>query len=200
MENTSGQGKAVVVPAEVDRWNWGAFLLNWIWGIGNNTLIALLMFVPVVNMVMPFILGAKGSAWAWQNKRWASVDEFRRVQRNWAIWGLVIDLLVVVVFAAFIFGIMSLIKHSEAYTLGYQKLMHNPDAVRVLGKPIKAGFPMGNIEESGPTGKANISFSVEGSKTSGTVYLEAAKDMGKWQVKRAELAIDGRQDRINLNQ
>jgi len=26
------------VPAEIDRWNWGAFLLNWVWGIGNNTL------------------------------------------------------------------------------------------------------------------------------------------------------------------
>jgi hypothetical protein len=34
MDNTSGQGVAAV-----------AFLLNWIWGIGNNTFIALLMFV-----------------------------------------------------------------------------------------------------------------------------------------------------------
>lgn len=42
--NTSGQGKNATVPAEIDRWNWGAFLLNWIWGIGNHTFIALLMF------------------------------------------------------------------------------------------------------------------------------------------------------------
>ena len=73
MENTSGQGSATAVPAEIDRWNWGAFLLNWIWGIGNNTFIALLMFVPLVNVVMAFVLGAKGSAWAWRNKRWDSV-------------------------------------------------------------------------------------------------------------------------------
>ncbi len=33
------------VPAEIDRWNWGAFLLNAIWGIGNNTFIALLTLV-----------------------------------------------------------------------------------------------------------------------------------------------------------
>ncbi len=26
------------VPAEIDRWNWGAFLLNWIWGIGRAVL------------------------------------------------------------------------------------------------------------------------------------------------------------------
>jgi hypothetical protein len=37
MENTSAQGKASAVPAEVDRWNWGAFLLNLIWGIENST-------------------------------------------------------------------------------------------------------------------------------------------------------------------
>lgn len=49
------------IPPELDRWNWGAFLLNWIWGIGNNTFIALLTFVPVVGVVMIFVLGAKGS-------------------------------------------------------------------------------------------------------------------------------------------
>src|SRR5262249_11733907 len=33
IENTSGQGPSAPVPAAIDRWNWGAFLLNWIWGI-----------------------------------------------------------------------------------------------------------------------------------------------------------------------
>jgi hypothetical protein len=35
MDNTSGQGERTQVPAEIDRWNWGALLLNWIWGLGN---------------------------------------------------------------------------------------------------------------------------------------------------------------------
>ena len=69
MENTSGQGKQAVIPDEVRGWNWGAFLLNWIWGLGNSTFIALLMFVPVINLVMPFVLGVKGSSWAWQNRK-----------------------------------------------------------------------------------------------------------------------------------
>lgn len=64
MENTSGGGSNAMVPPEIDRWNWGAFLLTWIWGVGNNTFIALLMFVPFVNIVMWFVLGARGSAWA----------------------------------------------------------------------------------------------------------------------------------------
>jgi hypothetical protein len=73
VENTSGHGKSSVVPAELDYWNWGAFLLNWIWGIGNNTFIALLMFVPLVNIVMLVVLGAKGNEWAWRNKRWSDI-------------------------------------------------------------------------------------------------------------------------------
>jgi hypothetical protein len=78
------------VPAEIDRWTWGAFLLNWIWGVGNNTLIALLMFVPLVGLVMPFVLGARGSRWAWRNGRWDGIEHFKHVQWKWAIWGFVI--------------------------------------------------------------------------------------------------------------
>ena len=80
------------IPPELDRWNWGAFLLNWIWGVGNNTYIALLTFVPFVGIVMPFVLGAKGSRWAWRNGRWDNVEHFKRIQRLWAIWGAVIVL------------------------------------------------------------------------------------------------------------
>ena len=78
------------IPPEIDRWNWGAFLLNWIWGVGNNTFIALLTLVPIVGFVMLFVLGAKGSRWAWRNGRWDSVEHFKRVQRLWAIWGAII--------------------------------------------------------------------------------------------------------------
>ena len=46
-ENTSGRGKAAVLPDQLRGWNWGAFLLNVLWGIGNSTFIALLMFVLI---------------------------------------------------------------------------------------------------------------------------------------------------------
>jgi hypothetical protein len=89
-DNTSGQGERAFVPPEIRRWNWGAFLLNWIWGIGNDTYIALLTMIPLVDIVMPFVLGAKGSEWAWRNKRWRDVAHFKRVQRNWAIAGVAV--------------------------------------------------------------------------------------------------------------
>ncbi|MCK5641018.1 MAG: hypothetical protein KAJ19_09485, partial [Gammaproteobacteria bacterium] len=61
MENTSGQGELAEIPPEISGWNWGAFLLSWIWGIGNSVWIALLCLIPCVGFVMAFVLGAKGN-------------------------------------------------------------------------------------------------------------------------------------------
>lgn len=70
------------------KWNWGAFLMNWIWGIGNKTYIALLCLIPGVNLVMIFVLGARGNQWAWKNNRWENAEHFNRVQNLWAAFGL----------------------------------------------------------------------------------------------------------------
>ncbi|RKY93132.1 MAG: hypothetical protein DRQ01_05425 [Ignavibacteriae bacterium] len=88
--NNSGQGKMAALPPELTGWNWGGFFLTWIWGIGNSTFIAFLAFIPFVNIVMIFVLGAKGNEWAWQNKRWNSIEHFKKVQKLWAIWGTVL--------------------------------------------------------------------------------------------------------------
>lgn len=199
MENTSGQGTAAVVPPEIDRWNWGAFLLNWIWGIGNNTFIALLVFVPFVGFVMPFVLGVKGSAWAWKNKRWDSVEHFVAVQKKWAKWAVIIYLLLIAFFAATMFFTFTALKNSDVYALAVTRLEANPDAVAQLGAPIRTGIPMGNFQISGPSGKADFSFSAEGQKNRGTVYVDATRDMGTWKINRMEIELEDSGKRINLN-
>jgi hypothetical protein len=95
--NDSGRGSASVLPAELKGWNWGAFFLNWIWGIGNRTWIAFLCFIPLVNIIMIFVLGARGSEWAWQNKPWDSVEHFRKTQRTWKRWGVALFIIGVVI-------------------------------------------------------------------------------------------------------
>ena len=88
--NTSGQGSSVAVPEEIKGWSWGGFLLSWIWAIGNQVWIGLLALVPYVGFVMTIVLGIKGREWAWQAKRWDSVEHFKRVQRNWSVAGIII--------------------------------------------------------------------------------------------------------------
>jgi len=96
------------IPPGIAGWSWGAFLLNWIWAIFNNTWIGLLALIPGLNLVMIFVLGMKGREWAWKNKRWDSVEHFNRVQRKWSVWavwlalgGLVLAVLLMV--ASFLF-------------------------------------------------------------------------------------------------
>jgi hypothetical protein len=90
--NSSGRGKTGTLPDGVIGWSWGAFFLNWIWAIGNKTYIGLLALVPYLGFIMAIVLGAKGREWAWQNKRWESVEHFNAVQRRWSFWGVVLTL------------------------------------------------------------------------------------------------------------
>lgn len=83
--NNSGQGSASVLPTELKGWSWGAFSLNWIWGIGNQVWIAFV--VLVLGFIWAIVLGIKGREWAWQGKRWDSVEHFKRTQRTWDKWG-----------------------------------------------------------------------------------------------------------------
>ena len=198
MSNTQIIADPEPVPPEIDRWNWGAFLLNWIWGIGNNTYIALLTLIPFVGLVMPFVLGAKGSAWAWRNGRWDSVAHFRRVQRQWAIWGAIIWITAIVLFAAMFVGVFSLLKHSEAYQLGVSRLQSSPIAANVLGTPISAGNPSGSIRINGSSGRASLNFSASGPRGSGDVFVEAIKQNGVWSLTRLTLKVNGSNEAIDL--
>ncbi len=101
IENTSGQGKSAVVPAEIKKWNWGAFLLNWIWARHNEVYYPkIFYFIPVVNIVLVCILGARGSEYAWQNRRWDNIKHFQSVQKKWAWYGIACPLVLISILIA----------------------------------------------------------------------------------------------------
>ena len=87
-ENNSGMGKGYPIPDGIEGWSWGAFLLTFIWSIGNRTWIGMASVVPYVGWIMHIVMGIKGRTWAWQNMRWESVEHFNEVQRKWNIWGI----------------------------------------------------------------------------------------------------------------
>lgn len=99
--NTSGMGRLAQIPPEVRGWNWGGFWWGWIWGIGNSVWIALLGLIPIVSLVMMFVLGAKGSEWAWTARKWESIEHFKRVQRNWALAGWILFIIGVLFWVAY---------------------------------------------------------------------------------------------------
>jgi hypothetical protein len=184
MDNTSGQGSSAVVPAEIDQWNWGAFLLNWIWGLGNNTFIALLMFIPLANVPLAFVLGAKGSAWAWRHKRWQSVEHFCAVQRKWAFWGVAFWISGLVLTLGSIGLLSANIRQSVPFKLAVNTLYTHERAQWLLGKPFSTGKPKGRIKVKGPGGEAQIKFTVKGPRANGTVNAEFVRELGQWKVTR----------------
>lgn len=79
---------ATAIPDGVRGWSWGAFLLSWIWAIGNRTWIGLLALVPYVGFGVAIWLGIQGREMAWKNGSWDNLDHFNRVQRSWSKWGI----------------------------------------------------------------------------------------------------------------
>ncbi len=192
-EYKSGQGKGSLVPPEIKGWNWGAFFLNWIWGIGNSTYIALLMFVPFVNLVMIFILGAKGNQWAWQNRIWKDVEHFKSTQKKWTIAGFSIFILIPIL----LFFILSLLK-GEAYAKSLEVVSSNQEVIKLVGKPIKPSFfVVGNIHTSSVGGSAVLQYSISGSKEEAQVYVEAYKKMDHWILNEV-IVYDFHQNKIEV--
>jgi hypothetical protein len=88
---TPGAVNNPILPPGLGDFNWGAFLLTWIWGIGNGVYWSFLVFVPYLGaLVMPWVLAFKGNEWAWRTGRWDSVEHFQRVQKTWTRAGFIV--------------------------------------------------------------------------------------------------------------
>ena len=80
------------LPQELKHFNWGAFLMNWIWGIMHKKYITLLYFpaclIPVIGPIAISIwFGFAGNKWAWESKSWESIEKFNECQQSWVkLW------------------------------------------------------------------------------------------------------------------
>jgi hypothetical protein len=88
--NTSGQPGAIV-PLEIQQmgWNWGAFLLHWIWAIAHSAWVGFVLAF-FLNPIGAIYLGIKGNELAWQNRHWDSIEQFQETQKAWTKWGVIV--------------------------------------------------------------------------------------------------------------
>ncbi|MEY4578249.1 MAG: hypothetical protein RL701_2952 [Pseudomonadota bacterium] len=178
------------LPPELRRWNWGAFLLNWLWAIVHKSPAGLLVFVPFFGLVMPFVLGAKGNAWAWRNGRWQSVEQFQQAQRRWLQYALIAYPALVGLFALIFFVSTALMKHSMAFELAQNQLNRDLRVAQLLGSPIELGMVQGSIATNLGDGTAEIRFPVEGPTARGEAYVSATAHGGRWTLTYLELALE----------
>lgn len=96
------------MPKELKEFNWGAFLLTFIWGIKHKAWITLLA-IPLIIFQLPlginwilytilqFYCGIKGNMWAYQVDWWMKPKDFRKTQATWGATAIAINILVPVV-------------------------------------------------------------------------------------------------------
>ncbi|MCT0016603.1 ribonuclease G [Lactococcus lactis subsp. lactis] len=96
------------------RWNWGAFIDPFGFGIGNRAYLCLFVLIPIFNIIWIFVSGAKAESWALNNSTntYRDEEEFRNVMDSWKRAGFVNFLIFVVIFVLYIllavFGIIAL--------------------------------------------------------------------------------------------
>ncbi len=97
------------LPKGIRKFNWGAFLLNWIWGVMHKKYITLLILpASIIPFIGPLALaiwfGFKGNQWAWESKDWESVEQFNEVQTNWVrVWLILFILGLIFTLKTFLF-------------------------------------------------------------------------------------------------
>lgn len=199
------------VPPEVRGWNWGAFMLTWIWGICNGTLISLLSLIPGIHLIMMFVLGAKGNEWAWRNKNWQSVEQFQRSQRKWAVWGLTLwglglGLAILLPVALIGFGVSMEMPEIKKMIVDFepqrkyvnyalQMAERDPRYNGALGAPLRVRGPAEAINRNGYT---EISVPVAGPRGEGTMFVRTRKDNAEMRLERAELELQN-MERMRLD-
>jgi serine/threonine protein kinase len=92
--NNSGQSNildaSAPIPDEIKGWNWGAFLMPWLWPLTNHVWIGLSSWVPNYGWmgIVAIALGLNGNEWAWKSRKWQSIEQFKAHQRRWTIAGI----------------------------------------------------------------------------------------------------------------
>jgi TonB family protein len=113
--------------------------------------------------------------------------------RNWK-WavplGCVTLILVLVAAGGAIFlYAMSAVKSSDVYKGALERARKSPEAVALLGEPIKDGWLVkGNVSFNGGSGNANFEIPVSGPKNSGTLYVSAVNEGGAWMYEKLDLS------------
>lgn len=83
------------IDDELERWNWGAFLGNILWGAFNGIywplLLLVVVWVPylgqVATLCVSVFLGFNGSRMAWRSGIYRNFSDYLKTQRTWIIVG-----------------------------------------------------------------------------------------------------------------
>ncbi len=148
-------GMAAPQPAnatpDLQGFNWGAFLMSWMWAIGNGVWVGLLGLLPFCALPVGLLLGIKGNEWSWKAKQWPSVEEFRRRQRIWTIVGIAflgLRAMTIPFFAAVLFPVFARARENAKRSECQAHLHRLSFAVLQFAADHQGHFPTGKTLEA----------------------------------------------------
>ncbi|MBN1676717.1 MAG: hypothetical protein JXR37_37075 [Kiritimatiellae bacterium] len=123
--------------------------------------------------------------------------------RNWKwfvpVACVVSFVLFVGLIAAFMFFVLGMMKSCEAYKVAVAKAEAHPSVLEALGAPLKEGaFIAGSINESGASGRAELSIPISGPRGKGIIHVVAARSGGEWAFSTLVVEFEATGQRINL--
>lgn len=111
-QNTGDYGESSTAEIPVFKFNFGAFLLGFIFALVTGAYKCLITLIPFLNIVFMFISGFKGEQWAWESGKYSTEDDFREVMNKWNKIGkisFIILCVLVGLYLLFVFGLMALV-------------------------------------------------------------------------------------------
>jgi hypothetical protein len=120
-------------------------------------------------------------------------------ERNWK-WFLPVMLAVgALLCGGLLMMVFGLMKSSVAYSGALERARASPEVRDALGAPIEDGlYVTGQINVSGPDGRAELSFPIRGPRGAATVYVAAARSLGEWHFEHVIVEVDGSGKRMEL--
>ncbi len=116
------QQTAPVVTSSTDpfleKWNWGAFLLSWIWAFGHGLTLwgvlgLVVGFVPgvggLVALGIAIYLGLKGNQLAWETGKYSSIEVLKETEQKWTKWAIIFFVIGLALFVVSMVAIFMLI-------------------------------------------------------------------------------------------
>ena len=95
--------------------------------------------------------------------------------------------------------VFGLIKSTTPYKEALAKAQRDPVVIGRLGTPIEGGFLVsGSVNLSGGKGEAQLAIPLQGSRGSGTLYVEARQSAGTWTYSTLTVQPDGAGEPISL--
>lgn len=117
---------------------------------------------------------------------------------KWILLGALGFILFLSLVSFIVYFVLNMMK-GDAYQQSLATIQNNQDVIARIGTPITPSwYVLGSISSSGPNGTAALQYAINGSISSGKVYLYATKFDGQWNIDRLTVSIDGSGERITL--